>query len=70
MTSNEIKNKLNEITQNLNRGEFIYDLLLAHGISKTSVTRLKKGEIKQFPNVTISIRFKEHYSVWIGKNFL
>lgn len=27
MTSNEMQNKLNEITQNLNREEFICDLL-------------------------------------------
>ena len=42
MTSKEIENNVAQIIQNFSQEEFIYDLLLAYGISKTSITRLKK----------------------------
>jgi type II restriction/modification system DNA methylase subunit YeeA len=44
MTSKEIEANLEKLIANLNNEEFIYDLLLAYGISKTSVNRLKKGD--------------------------
>ncbi|UOE40322.1 class I SAM-dependent DNA methyltransferase [Chryseobacterium suipulveris] len=44
MTSKEIELNLAKITENLIPEEFIYDFLLAFGISKTSVARLKKGD--------------------------
>lgn len=44
MTSKEIENNLIKLTENPMNDEFIYDFLLAYGISKTSVTRLKKGD--------------------------
>lgn len=44
MTSKEIELKLSKITENFNREEFIYDFLLAFGISKTTISRLKKGD--------------------------
>lgn len=44
MNSREIELNLAQVTENLNREEFIFDLLLAFGISKTSVSRLKKGD--------------------------
>lgn len=44
MTSKEIQTNLLQLTTNLNLDEFIYDLLLAYGISKTSINRLKKGD--------------------------
>ena len=44
MTSKEIENNLQKLTENVVNGEFIYDFLLAFGISKTSITRLKKGD--------------------------
>lgn len=44
MTSKEIENNLIKLTENPMNEEFIYDFLLAYGISKTSVTRLKKGD--------------------------
>jgi hypothetical protein len=44
MTSLEIHLKVEEIVNKLNTQEFIYDLLLAYGISKTSITRLKSGD--------------------------
>jgi hypothetical protein len=44
MTSKEIQIKLDALIANFNPQEFIYDLLLAYGILKTSVIRLKKGD--------------------------
>ena len=44
MTNKEIQSKLAEIVTCLNPDEFIYDFLIAYGISKTSITRLKKGD--------------------------
>ncbi|MFN3019930.1 class I SAM-dependent DNA methyltransferase [Chryseobacterium sp. TY3] len=44
MTSKEIEQNLKNITDNLRNEEFIYDFLLAFGISKTSISRLKKGD--------------------------
>ncbi|GAA3993060.1 class I SAM-dependent DNA methyltransferase [Mucilaginibacter dorajii] len=44
MTSGEIEGKLSLLIEQFDREEFIYDFLLAYGISKTSVTRLKKGD--------------------------
>ncbi len=44
MNSKEIENNLSSLVENLNCEEFIYDFLLAYGISKTSITRLKKGD--------------------------
>lgn len=44
MTSTEIHNKVKEIIADFSKEDFIYDLLLAYGTSRTSVTRLKKGD--------------------------
>lgn len=44
MNSKDIENSVTQIIRNFSKGEFIYDLLMAYGISKTSVTRLKKGD--------------------------
>jgi len=44
MNSKEIERNLNEVVINLIPEEFIYDFLLAFGISKTSISRLKKGD--------------------------
>lgn len=44
MNSNQIKINLEDLVNKLNHQEFIYDFLLAYGISKTSITRLKKGD--------------------------
>ncbi|MFN0291197.1 class I SAM-dependent DNA methyltransferase [Pedobacter helvus] len=44
MTSKEIEANLEKLIANINNEEFIYELLLAYGISKTSVNRLKKGD--------------------------
>lgn len=44
MQSTEIKQNVQNLIDNFSKEEFIYDLLMAYGISKTSVTRLKKGD--------------------------
>lgn len=44
MTSKEIELNLAQVAENLNPEEFIYDFLLAFGISKTTISRLKKGD--------------------------
>jgi MmeI, DNA-methyltransferase domain/MmeI, target recognition domain/MmeI, N-terminal domain/MmeI, helicase spacer domain/MmeI, C-terminal domain len=42
--STEIEHNVQRIIDNFSKEDFIYDLLIAYGISKTSVTRLKKGD--------------------------
>jgi hypothetical protein len=44
MNSNEIESNVKRIFENFSKEEFPFDLLLAYGISKTSITRLKKGD--------------------------
>lgn len=44
MKSTEIKNNVQTLIDNFSKEEFVFDLLVAFGISKTSVTRLKKGD--------------------------
>jgi len=44
MKPQEIKQKLSNIVVNTHKENFIYDFLLAFGISKNAVTRLKKGD--------------------------
>src|SRR5690554_849660 len=58
MQSSEIKHKVQDSIDNLSKEEFIYDLLLAYGISKTSVTRLKKGDYN-FSKVEGEILYKK-----------
>lgn len=44
MKKTDIQNKLKFLAQNIDRDQFIYDFLLAFGFSKTTITRLKKGD--------------------------
>ena len=44
MNSSQIEKNVRAISDNFNSESFIYDLLLAYGISKTSITRLKSGD--------------------------
>jgi hypothetical protein len=50
MTSKDIEYKIVQLIENFTPEEFIYDLLLAYGISKTSITRLKKGDFNLSKN--------------------
>lgn len=44
MNSKEVAENVEALVKNFSQEEFIYDLLMAYGVSKTSVTRLKKGD--------------------------
>ncbi|WP_199287727.1 type IIL restriction-modification enzyme MmeI [Pseudotamlana carrageenivorans] len=44
MKSTEIQHNVQNVINNFSKEDFVFDLLLAYGISKTSVTRLKKGD--------------------------
>lgn len=44
MKSTEIQHNVQALIDNFSKEEFIYELLIAYGISRTSVTRLKKGD--------------------------
>jgi len=57
MTSKEIEANLEKLVANLNNEEFIFDLLLAYGISKTSVNRLKKGDFN-FSKISGEVLYK------------
>ena len=44
MNTTQIEKNLNDLVKSFDKENFIYDLLVAYGISKTSITRLKKGD--------------------------
>lgn len=44
MNSKEIQNNVQSIVDNFSKEEFIYDLLMAYGTTKTVTTMLKKGD--------------------------
>jgi len=44
MNSKEIQQNVEAIFENYKKEEFIFELLVAYGISRTSITRLKKGD--------------------------
>ncbi|NJO74230.1 MAG: hypothetical protein HC833_11020 [Leptolyngbyaceae cyanobacterium RM1_406_9] len=44
MNSQEIEQNIKRIFENFSEDNFLFDLLLAYGISKTSITRLKTGD--------------------------
>lgn len=44
MNASQIEKNVTDLVENFNREEFVFDLLKAYGISKTSITRLKKGD--------------------------
>ncbi|HTO14441.1 MAG TPA: DNA methyltransferase [Edaphocola sp.] len=58
MKSTEIKHNVQNLIDNFSKEEFVFDLLLAYGISKTSVTRLKKGDYN-LSNVDGEILYKK-----------
>ena len=43
MNLGKIEENIHKLTQHISQGEFIYDLLLAYGLPKASITRLKDG---------------------------
>jgi len=47
MNLDKIENELKNITSSLNKETFIYNFLLAYGLPKSSINRLKKGDYNQ-----------------------
>jgi hypothetical protein len=43
MNMQDIENKVSELIKNLNEDTFVYDLLLAYNLPKSTITRLEKG---------------------------
>jgi hypothetical protein len=50
VNTKEIEHNIQTLIDNFSKEEFIYDFLTAYGISKTSVTRLKKGDFNLSKN--------------------
>jgi hypothetical protein len=50
MNTKEIQYNIHTIFDDFSKENFIYDLLVAYGISKTSITRLKKGDFNLSKN--------------------
>ena len=44
MNASQIEKNVSELVKSIDKENFIFDLLVAYGISKTSITRLKKGD--------------------------
>lgn len=44
MNASQIEKNVTALVESFNKEEFVFDLLKAYGISKTSITRLKKGD--------------------------
>lgn len=44
MNASQIEKNVIDLVENFNKESFIYDLLTSYGISKTTITRLKKGD--------------------------
>ncbi len=44
MNTQEIEHNVKRIIEKFSKEDFLYDFLLAYGISKTSITRLKRGD--------------------------
>ncbi len=50
MNSHEIEQNVQQILKNFSKENFLFDLLLAYGISKASITRLKNGDFNLAKN--------------------
>ena len=50
MDLNKLEQDINTIVSHLNQDDFIYQLLLAYGFPKSSITRLKKGDYNKAKN--------------------
>ena len=47
MNLERIESELKNISSKINEENFIYDFLLAYGLPKSSINRLKKGDYNQ-----------------------
>jgi hypothetical protein len=50
MNLEQIENNIKELVSNLDKENFIYDFLLAYGLPKSSINRLKKGDYNKSKN--------------------
>ena len=50
MNLEKIENNLKKLVSNIDKENFIYDLLLAYGLPKSSINRLKKGDYNKSKN--------------------
>ncbi|PWQ93340.1 class I SAM-dependent DNA methyltransferase [Leucothrix pacifica] len=50
MDLNKLEQKISSIVETANHDEFIYELLLAYDLPRSSITRLKKGDYNQSKN--------------------
>lgn len=57
MYSSQIEKEVQKIVDNFDKDSFVYDFLLAYGVSKTSITRLKKGDFN-LSNIDGEILYK------------
>lgn len=46
----QIESNLRNLMEFIDKKTFVYDLLLAHGLPKTSITRLRKGNLNLSKN--------------------
>ena len=50
MNLEKIENNIKELVSNIDKENFIYDFLLAYGLPKSSINRLKKGDYNKSKN--------------------
>jgi len=70
MNTKEIEQNIQTLIDNFSKEEFIYDLLLAYGISKTSITRLKKGDFNLSKNENEILYKKKIFFTAVDENEL
>lgn len=68
MNLDKIENELKNISSSINKETFIYDFLLAYGLPKSSINRLKKGDYNQSKIDGEIIWAKKIYFKAISKN--
>ena len=70
MNSSQIEKNVIELVKNIDKDNFIYDLLMAYGISKTSITRLKKGDFNLAKNKNEILYKKKVWFIEVETNKL
>lgn len=59
----EIQQRLQVLSTNLDEENSIYDFLLSFGLSKTTITRLKKKKITTFIKNEVELFYKAKFSL-------
>ena len=68
MNLEKIENNLKKLVSNIDKENFIYDLLLAYGLPKSSINRLKKGDYNKSKNDGEIIWAKKIYFKTVSEN--